>query len=209
MIAGGGSIGGPTRPGVSFSASYQSCVRVGVVVVHAPHDVAAVAADVDVLRLRREDERVDRQMRLQEAPVRLRLDHRQLHLLRRHAQVEPGRHLGDRRARPRPSKMQLRDDLLRPGRAGLGVGRDDDVVVAELRSRSRSWSRSDGCAARASCAASMAETGRIALGAADSAFPLIPPVLDLAPASGANVSGLCHWQTDIAPFYTLLVNLFT
>src|SRR5215218_8914914 len=34
-------------------------VGVGVVVVHAPHDVAPVAPDVDILRLGREDEGVD------------------------------------------------------------------------------------------------------------------------------------------------------
>ena len=70
-------------------------VGVGVVVPHAPQHVAAVAGDVDVLGLRREHERVDRQVGLQEAPVGLRRDRRQLHLARRHPQVDPGRHLRD------------------------------------------------------------------------------------------------------------------
>src|SRR3546814_20780715 len=46
-------------------------IGIGMVVVHAPGDVAPVPADVDVLGLRREHERIDRQVRLQEAPVRL------------------------------------------------------------------------------------------------------------------------------------------
>ena len=50
---------------------------------------------VDVPGLRREHERVDRQVGLQEPPVGLRLDRRQLHLARRHPQVDPGRHLPD------------------------------------------------------------------------------------------------------------------
>src|SRR3546814_11786483 len=58
-------------------------IGIGMVVVHAPGDVAPVPADVDVLGLRREHERIDRQVRLQEAPVRLLLDLGELHLLDR------------------------------------------------------------------------------------------------------------------------------
>jgi hypothetical protein len=101
-----------------------------VVVVHAPHDVAPVAPDVDVLRLGREDEGIKGEVRLEEPSVRLRLHHRQLHLLRGNAQVQPRGHLGHLELRVRP-QQHLGDDLLHPGRAGLGVGRDDDVVVAE------------------------------------------------------------------------------
>ena len=80
--AGGGSIGGPTRPGRVVQRLVPRGVGVGVVVVHAPHHVAAVAADVEVLGLRREAQRIDRQVGLQEAAVGLRLDQRQLHRLR-------------------------------------------------------------------------------------------------------------------------------
>ncbi len=105
-------------------------VRVDVVVVHAPHHVAAVAPDVEVFRLRREHERVHREMRLQEAAMRLRLDGGQLLRLRRHAQVEPRRHLRHLEILA-TVEQELGDDLLGPGRARLGVGGDDDVVVAE------------------------------------------------------------------------------
>ena len=64
----------PDAPGRVVERVVPHLVRVDVVVVHAPHDVAAVAPDVDVLRLRREDEGIDREVRLQESPVRLRLD---------------------------------------------------------------------------------------------------------------------------------------
>ena len=45
-----GSIGGPTRPGVSLRRLVPGRVGARVVVVHAPHHVAAVAADVEVVR---------------------------------------------------------------------------------------------------------------------------------------------------------------
>ena len=61
-----------------------------MVVVHAPDNVAPVARDVDVLGLGGEDEGVQGEVRLQEAPVRLRLDPRKLHPLRGGAEVEPG-----------------------------------------------------------------------------------------------------------------------
>src|ERR687898_2645579 len=105
-------------------------VRVSVVVVHAPHHVAAVAAYVDVLRLGREDQCIQGEVRLQEPTVRLRLYHRQLYFLRRDAEVQPRGHLRYLDLGVR-TEQQLRDDLLHPGRAGLGVGRDDAVVVAE------------------------------------------------------------------------------
>ena len=129
--SGGRSIGGPTRPGVSFSACVPGLVGVDVVVVHAPHHVASVATDVDVFRLRREAERVDREVGLEEAPVGLRLDD---------AAASPpwaapaGRATGDISATSSVRiavEEELGHDLLHPGRAGLGVGGDDDVVVAE------------------------------------------------------------------------------
>src|SRR3546814_9898793 len=40
-------------------------IGIGMVVVHAPGNVASVPPDVDVAGLRREHERIDRQMRLQ------------------------------------------------------------------------------------------------------------------------------------------------
>src|SRR5918994_2138382 len=105
-------------------------VRVSVVVLHAPHHVAAVAAYVDVLRLGREDQGIEGEVRLQEPTVRLCLHHRQLYFLRRDAEVQPRGHLRYLDLGVR-TEQQLRDDLLHPGRAGLGVGRDDAVVVAE------------------------------------------------------------------------------
>ena len=68
---------------------------------------------------------------LQEAAVRLGLDQGKLDLLGRHAQVEPGGHLGYFQVGV-GAEEQLGHDLLRPGRARLGVGRDHDVVVAEF-----------------------------------------------------------------------------
>jgi hypothetical protein len=102
-----------------------------VVIVQAEDHVAAVAADMDVFRAWREPERVKRQMGLNEAAMRLPLDGGQLHLLRRHAEIEPGRELGDRNVLG-AIEHELGHDLLRPGGARLGVGADDDVVVAEL-----------------------------------------------------------------------------
>ena len=133
MSTGGGSIGGPTRPGVSFSASYQVALALAWWLYMLQTTSRPSRADVEVLRLRREDERVDRQVRLEEPPVRLRLD--------APAASPPSAARADRATAtsPRPSRsavaveQQLRDDLLHPGRARLGVGRDDDVVVAESK----------------------------------------------------------------------------
>ena len=125
-------MGGPTRPGVSLSASYHSALALALAwwVVHAPHDVAPVAPYVDVLRLGREDEGVDGKVGLQEAPVGLRLHHKQLDPLGGDAQVEPGGDLGDLEVWVR-AEQQLRDDLLGLGGATLGVAGDDNVVLAE------------------------------------------------------------------------------
>ena len=71
-------------------------------------------------------------MGLDEAAVGLRLERRELHLLRRHAQIEPGRQLGDGDIL-RAVEQELAHDLLHPGGAGLGIGGDDDVAVAELK----------------------------------------------------------------------------
>jgi hypothetical protein len=61
----------------------------------------------------------------------LRFHGRQLHLLGRDAKVEPWRQLGDVHVLS-AIVQQLSDDLLRPGRPGLGIGANDDVVVPEL-----------------------------------------------------------------------------
>src|SRR6185312_4306689 len=47
------------------------------------------------------------------------------------AQVEPGRQLRHRRARV-AAVQDLAHDLLRPGRAGLAIGRNDHIALAEL-----------------------------------------------------------------------------
>jgi hypothetical protein len=71
-------------------------------------------------------------MRLQEPPVRLRFDDRQLHVLRWYAKIEPRRHVSDFEIRV-TAEHHLRDDLLHPRRARLRIRRNDDVVVAELQ----------------------------------------------------------------------------
>jgi hypothetical protein len=67
---------------------------------------------------------------LDEPAVPLRLERRELHLLGRDTQVEPGRERSDVDAFP-AAEDELSDDLLRPGRAGLGIGGDHHVVRAE------------------------------------------------------------------------------
>lgn len=54
----------------------KELVAIEVVVIEAPHHIAPIAADIEVFRPRREDQRVDRQMRLHEAPMGLRLQRR-------------------------------------------------------------------------------------------------------------------------------------
>src|SRR5262249_40841476 len=68
-------------------------LEVHVVVVEAPDDVATIAANVDVAGLGRKHECVDRQMRLDETPVRLPGEQLQFHGFRDNPMVEPGRHL--------------------------------------------------------------------------------------------------------------------
>src|ERR1700729_2591466 len=70
-------------------------------------------------------------MRLEETSVRLRLDRRKLDRLGRNAQIEPWRGFRDYYRFGAP-EQELAHELLRPGRAGLDVSGDDDVVVAEL-----------------------------------------------------------------------------
>ena len=91
-----------------------------MVVVQAPHDITPIATDVDIFGPRRVDERVHRQMGFQEAAVGLRLDVGEFHLLGRHPQVEPWRHLRDLEVWI-PAKHHLRDDLLHPGGSRFGV----------------------------------------------------------------------------------------
>jgi hypothetical protein len=79
-------------------------IGVGVVVIKTPDDIPTIAANVDVFRSGREDQRVQREMRLNKAAMRLRLYDGELYLLRRDAQVEPGRHLRDGKGRDRLRK---------------------------------------------------------------------------------------------------------
>ena len=73
-------------------------------------------------------------------------------VLGRHPQIEPGRMFGD--LEPLGAvEDQLADDLLHPGGAGLAVGGDDDVVVAEREVVPDGRNRNDGCATRAASAA--------------------------------------------------------
>jgi hypothetical protein len=69
-------------------------------------------------------------MRFEDSAMRLRFDLRQLHLLGRHPQVDPGREFCDRQRRI-SAEQHLRHDLLHPCGAGLGIGGNDDVVIAE------------------------------------------------------------------------------
>ena len=58
---------------------------------------------------------------LHEPAMRLGFDFRQFYLLWRNAQVEPGRHLGDRQFRV-AAEHHLGDHLLGPARPGLAIG---------------------------------------------------------------------------------------
>jgi len=103
-------------------------IGIRMVIVHTPDHIPAVARDIDVFRFGRINQRIERQMRLDESAVRLRREHGQFDVLGRYAQVQPGRHLRDLQTRI-AVENQLCDDLLHPGRAGFCIGRDDDVVV--------------------------------------------------------------------------------
>ena len=61
----------------------EHVVEMDVVVVHAPHTVAAVAADIDVFDSWLEDERIKWQVRLEETAVSLCDDAWELYLERR------------------------------------------------------------------------------------------------------------------------------
>ena len=95
-------------------------VRAGMVVVQTPDHVTAVAADIEILGLGRELDRIDRQVRLEKAPVRLRFQERQFHLLGRHPQVDPRRHLGDGEVAV-AIKQQLGNDQV-PSSCSAGTG---------------------------------------------------------------------------------------
>ena len=71
-------------------------------------------------------------MGLHEAAMGLRLDAGQLDLVGWDAEIEPGRHIGHRQAFF-AIEQQLADNLLHPGGTGLGVGGDDDVIVAKWK----------------------------------------------------------------------------
>src|SRR5260370_42688347 len=74
-------------------------------------------------------------MRLQEAPMSLRLDNRQ-HLFDRHFEpaVNPGRQF-PQPARLRRLENQQVDDLLHPGRTHLGCRCDDDIALTRFVAR--------------------------------------------------------------------------
>lgn len=62
--------------------------------------------------------------------MRLGLDHGQLDLTRGDPQIDPGAD-GSGRNVFGAIKDQLADNLLHPCRAGLGIGRDHDIIVAK------------------------------------------------------------------------------
>jgi hypothetical protein len=103
-----------------------------MMVVHAPHAVAAVATDIDVFGFRLEDEGVERQMGLQETAVLLGDNTRELHLERWQAEVEPRRHVAHRHALSFAFENEIGDNLLHPGGPGLRPGGNDDVVISKL-----------------------------------------------------------------------------
>ena len=90
-------------PGRVVQRRVPARVRIRVVVVEAPDDVARVAADVEVLRAWREDERVDREVRLEEAALRLRFDGREL-LLPSAARADPATATAPRPRVPDPAR---------------------------------------------------------------------------------------------------------
>ena len=103
-----------------------------VMVMQAPRHIAAIAGDIDVFGLVGKLQGIDRQVGFQEPAMRLRLDHRQLDLFRGQAQVHPRGH----RAKVQPlgpTENQLAQNLLHPGGAGLGIGAQNDVVIAERK----------------------------------------------------------------------------
>src|SRR5918997_1185407 len=65
-IRGGRLYGWSYAPRAVVECVVPELVGSGVVVVHAPHDVAPVASEVEVLRLGREDEGVNREVGLEE-----------------------------------------------------------------------------------------------------------------------------------------------
>ena len=101
-------------------------------VVKAPHHVAAIATDVDVFCLRREHQCIHRQVSFHKTPMFLRLEVGP-ELRRRQAEIDPGGYIAYRHFVGFAVEDELGDDLLHPGDAGLGVGREDDVVVAKLK----------------------------------------------------------------------------
>ncbi len=106
-------------------------VSIGVMVVHAPDDIASIPANVDVFCLGRKYQRVHRQVGFKEPAVGLAFDLGEFHLFRRNAHVEPWRHFRYGKALL-AIEDQLAKDLLNPRRPRLGIGRDDDVVVTKL-----------------------------------------------------------------------------
>src|SRR5580700_4994619 len=71
-------------------------------------------------------------MSFHKATVLLRLDSWKLDFFWRKPEVDPRRHLR-RILLGLSSEEQLRDNLLHPGCAGLGIGRNDNVVVPKLK----------------------------------------------------------------------------
>jgi hypothetical protein len=100
------------------------------VIVERHRGIAAVAGDMDVFDLVVEGQPVERQMRLEETAMPLRLDLGD-DLLDRlgKAPVDPCRYFHDRH-RLGALEDEEAHDPLHPGGAAFGVGRDDDVVAA-------------------------------------------------------------------------------
>lgn len=101
-----------------------------MVVEHAPHHGARVAANVDILGLWPEGQGIDRQVRFLDPPVGLGRDLGQLDLAGRNQQINP--RAGNRRRDAfSPVKDQVAENLLQSDGAKFGIGHDVDIVVTK------------------------------------------------------------------------------
>jgi len=64
----------PDAAGRFIESVVPELIRIHVVVVHAPHHIAAVSRQIEILRLGREDEGIHREMRLEKPPMSHRFD---------------------------------------------------------------------------------------------------------------------------------------
>jgi len=85
---------------------------------------------MDVSGLAAEAQRIDRQMRLQDAAMRLRLQHGEPRQHRADAQIDPGRDVRDRNLGI-SVEHQLCDDLLHPAGARSGIAGHHHIVAAK------------------------------------------------------------------------------